>query len=183
MKFLISGVVPIAFILLTLQSGLTSCVKEVIIRDTTTITKIDTVTIRRTDTLTIKDTAMSEAILTANAWKIQEVQGVLEGTIIFYIRGGSSNTGNYDNDYYVFRPDKTGFSIDAVNGTHNISRWEFANPEKTKLVFTYFNVPSISSTITWDNIRYKNKSLHYDNYYTDNNTNMDYHGQEIRTPR
>ena len=105
MKFFVNGVVLVAFILLTLQSGLTSCVKEVIIRDTTTITKRDTITIRRTDTLIIKDTAMSEAILTANPWKIQEVRGVLEGTIIFYIRGGGNNTGNYDNDYYVFRPD------------------------------------------------------------------------------
>ncbi|MBD0332911.1 MAG: hypothetical protein ICV66_09655, partial [Chitinophagaceae bacterium] len=81
MKCFYSTLTIIFFII---QVGLTSCTKD----------KEDT-------TVTLK-------ILTANAWKYQEIRGVLGNTIIYYLRGGSSNLQNFDNEYILFREDKTG---------------------------------------------------------------------------
>jgi len=146
----------------TIQGGLTSCKK---------------------DTVIIKDTVLTEDLLTAHPWKMQELRGVLEGTVLFYSRGGSGNTINYDNDYVVFNTDKTGYGVDGANATHDISHWELLTTDKTTLVFTIYNTPSITSVITWDNIRYKNGNMYYDDYYTDNYVDKDFHGQEIRIPK
>jgi hypothetical protein len=121
--------------------------------------------------------------LTAHPWKLQELRGVLEGTVLYYSRGGTTNTLSYDNEYVVFNSDKTGYEIDQAAATHVISHWALSSAEKPKLTFTYYNTPAITSVITWENISYKNNGLHYDDYYHDNNTGQDYHGQEIRIPQ
>ncbi|HTS45814.1 MAG TPA: hypothetical protein VMH01_15550 [Puia sp.] len=62
----------------------TSCTKT----NTVTKTVTDTVTKTVTDTLTIKDTTLTTAILTANAWKVQDIRGVIGNTAVYYLRGG-----------------------------------------------------------------------------------------------
>ena len=58
-------------VLATFQGGLTSCTKDRTIYDTVTVVEKDTVTVK--DTVVIKDTLVTEAILTANPWKINRI--------------------------------------------------------------------------------------------------------------
>jgi hypothetical protein len=161
------------FYLLLLQTGMTSCTKEEI--------KTDTVTVIKKDTIYIKDTAVSLAIITANPWKIQEDRGVVGGSLLYYLRGGSNNTQNFDNEYIVFNANKTGTHFEN-NGIQRPITWDFANADQTKLIWTLSNTPATFS-ITWDNLRYKNKSLHFDQYYTDGNTGNHAHSHQIRIPK
>src|SRR6266536_1269572 len=73
--------------LLFLQTGVTSCTKEKIVLDTVSVTNIDT--------FIIQDTSISLELLTANSWKVQEIRGVNANTLLFYERGGISNTENF----------------------------------------------------------------------------------------
>jgi len=162
--------IPLIFML---QVSTTSCTKENI--------KYDTVTVTKRDTIIIKDTVLSVAILTANSWKLQEMKGVLGGVNRYYLRGGSSNTESFDNEYITFNQNGTGTYVQN-NGIQNSITWSFSNEAHTKLTLTLLNTPA-TFTVTWDNIRYKNKSLIYDDYYTDGNTNLNEHSQQIRIPR
>ena len=121
---------------------------------------------------------VSLEILTANPWKIQESQGVVGGSKLYYLRGKSNNTESFNKEYIVFNADKTGTNV-YNDGNQTRFTWEFVNEEQTKLVWTVRNTPATFS-ITWDNIRYKNNSLHFDEYYTDGNTGMHAHTQQIR---
>ena len=178
MKFLLSTSAIILFIGLSfLEGGLTSCSKD--------NTIYDTVTVIQTDTITIKDTVFTEAILTSHPWKIKELRGVNEGSILYYLRGGSANTQNFDNEFFVFNADHTGMEDNGGGFTFEVSNWQLTNSDSgpTKLTFNYKITPAITAIITWDNIHYKNNSFYYDEYYTDNNTNKDFHGQGIRIPK
>src|SRR6185295_18252740 len=117
------------------EGGLTSCTKDHTIYDTVTVEKTDTVTVR--DTVTITDTTVTEAILTANPWKLLEIRGVNEGEVLYYLRGGSSNTDSYDNEYYVFNSDHTGYEITNAGVTANIPQWALSNADNPTLTFTY----------------------------------------------
>ena len=161
--------------------GLTSCTKDHTIYDTVTVEKTDT--LRVTDTLTIADTMVTEAILTANPWKLLEIRGLEEGTVLYYLRGGSSNPYNYDNEYYVFNSDHTGYEITNVGVNQPISDWVLSNPDNPKLTCTYHNNSTTTMLLTWENLRFKNNSLYYDEYYFNPVTGNDFHGQAIRIPR
>ncbi|MEJ0106282.1 MAG: hypothetical protein WDO19_28655 [Bacteroidota bacterium] len=173
MKGFLSGSVIILLVVLSFfQAGFTSCTKD------TTI--YDTVTVNRTDTIILKDTVLTADILTAHPWKIQEIRGVVDnGWIMYYLRGGTTNTESFDNEYIVFNADQTGYEIDNIAINHPITHWEFSNAEHSKVIFTYTNVPNTTSTINWENIHYKNKSIYCDEYYTNNNTGDSFHGQKI----
>jgi hypothetical protein len=146
--------------LLLLQTGVTSCTKE--------------------KTIVIQDTAISLELLTSNSWKVQEVQGVKGNTVVFYERGGTSNTENLDDEYIRFLADGTGTYFDQAGFTHQIT-WEFSNEAKTKLTFVISNpAPLQSHTVVYENLRYKNKALYFDQYWTYDNINS--HAQEIRIP-
>lgn len=163
-------------ILLMFQSGLTSCKKETI-----TVTKTDTLTVTKTDTLVIKDTAITLQLLTGTSWKVQEMRGVVGGAITYYLRGGSSNTENFDNEYITFNSNKTGIYFDANNAMHQMT-WDFSNANNTKLTFIVSNPsPLPPQTTIWENLRYKNGALLYDQYWTYNNVNA--HAQAVRIPR
>jgi len=183
MKFFL-GTSALVFmvILLSVQGGLTSCTKDRTIYDTVTVTKTDTLIVK--DTVTITDTTLTAEILTANHWKYDSLRGVYGGEVKFYVRGGPDNTENFDSDDIVFYANGTGFSIDAVGGTHEITEWQFVNDAHTRMTFKYFVTSSpIYHLITWDNIRYKNKNIMYDEYYHDNYVNKEYHGQAVRSPK
>lgn len=148
--------------LLLFQTSFTSCKKE---------------TITKTDTVVVKDTAISLELLTSNSWKVQELRGVTGNTITYYLRGGSSNTENFDAEYITFNAAKTGIYFDASGVTHQMT-WDFSSSTNTKLTFVIQNNGIPSQTVIFDNIRYKNKALYYDQYWTYNNINC--HAQGIR---
>jgi len=184
--FLTTSAIILLISLLTMQGGLTSCTKDHTIYDTVTVIKNDTVTVIQKDTVTIKDTMLTAEILSANQWKYQVYVGVFGGDSIFYYRGGTSNTFNYDNDYIEFYNDgsQTGFSQDANGYSHLIKEWQFTNPEHTQMTFKwYITSSSIYHSVTWDNIRYKNKSIMFDEYYHDNYVNVNVHNQTVRIPK
>jgi hypothetical protein len=151
--------------------GTGSCTKETIIYDTVTVK----------DTVILKDTAFSAELLTVNAWRLKEVLGVVGNESLFYLRGGSNNTENFDNEYIRFSSDKTGVHT-FNNGVQAVITWKFENEDHTKLTWAVYNTPA-TFTYTWDNIRYKNKSIYFDQYYTDGNTGKRSHSQNIRIPR
>ena len=63
-------------------------------------------------------------------------------------------------------------------------KWKFVNTENTKLTFKYYVTnSSIYHDMTWENIRYKNKTILADEYWHDNYVNKNYHGQAIRIPK
>jgi hypothetical protein len=154
--------------LVVLQTQFASCKKE-------------TITVTHTDTVFLKDTAISAQLLSANSWKIQELRGVIGNSITSYQRGGTGNTENYDNEYITFNADKTGILFDAAGGTHSLT-WDFSNSLNTKLTLIVNNpVPAASQTVVYENLRYKNKALLFDQYWTYNFTNA--HTQIIRIPK
>ncbi|MGC4036373.1 MAG: hypothetical protein QM764_10440, partial [Chitinophagaceae bacterium] len=157
-------IVTVLLILISVQGGLTSCTKDHTIYDTVTVIKKDTVTIK--DTILQKDTLVTESILTANSWKIQELRGVNEGAVLYYLRGGSSNTDSYDNEYFVFNSNHNGYENNNSNVIFNIQNWQL-DEVKGKLTFTYNLSSTLSMVVTWDNLRYKNGSIYYDEYYSD----------------
>jgi len=169
----------ITIFLFTLQTGVTSCTKETISHDTVTVIKKDTLI--KKDTVIIKDTALTIEILTANSWKMQEMRGVLGSTNRYYLKGGTSNTESFDNEYITFNQNNTGTYVQN-DGTQRSITWSITNGTYAKIVWTLYNTPATFS-ITWDNIRYKNKSLYYDDYYTDGNLNLNEHSQQIRIPK
>jgi len=187
MKTLLSlSAIGVLWILLAAQGGLTSCTKDHTIYDTFTVVKNDTVTVIQKDTVTIKDTMLTAEILCANQWKYQVYRGVFGGDSLVYYRGGTSNNFNFDDDYMEFYNDgsHTGFSSDANGGSHVITNWQFTNSEHTQMTFNWFITnSSVYHFVTWDNIRYKNKSIMFDEYYHDNWVDVNVHDQSVRIPR
>ncbi|MEJ0107155.1 MAG: hypothetical protein WDO19_33530 [Bacteroidota bacterium] len=173
MKLFVSGSAIILLMVLSFfEVGVTSCTKDNTIYDTVTVK----------DTLIIKDTVLTAEILTAHPWKYQEYRGVWGGDDFVYIRGGGSNTKNFDTDYIVFYSDGTGNHRDIEGNDHLIKEWQFVNNEHTKLTFKYYNL-LIEDFFTWDNIRYKNNALRYDEYFHDNYLNINVHDQSVRIPQ
>jgi len=151
-----------------MQVGTTSCTK------TKTITDTDTVNITKTDTLTVTDTVrtdtiLSVQILTANSWKLEEERGVDGNNILYYVRGGSSNTESFDNEYITFNATGTGTYVDPNGGTSTLT-WNFTDSTYTSIVYLV-QFPSLPTTITWNNLVYKNKSISYDEYFTQSGVN------------
>jgi hypothetical protein len=160
-------------ILTSLQTGVTSCTKDKTIYDTVTVIK--------KDTLVIQDTAISLQLLAANSWKVQEIRGVQNNSVVYYQRGGTTNTESFDNEYITFNTDKTGIYYDNAGYTHQMT-WDFSNNVNTKLTIVIQNpAPLANQTVVYENLRYKNKTLLFDQYWTYNNTNA--HAQVIRIPR
>lgn len=166
-------------ILFLLQAGITSCTKDKTIYDTVTVVKKDT--IRIIDTVVIQDTAISLQLLTATSWRVQEMRGVIGNSILYYVRGGVNNTENYDHEYITFRPDKSGVLFDAAGAMHQIT-WNFTNSKNTEITMVVQNpFPMASQTVVYENIRYKDRALHFDQYWTYNNINS--HAHLVRTPK
>ncbi len=178
MRLLLSVSTFVLFIFLfTVEGGLSSCTKDRTIYDTVTVTKSDTITVK--DTIIITDSVLTEAILTSHPWKLAEVRGVQGGAVIFYERGGSNNTQSFDNAYYTFNADKTGVVVDDSGTPHAVTIWSISNSVKT-MVYTMNNSGSITSDYTWDNIKYKDGAIHYDDYFHDNFIDVNTHSQEVQ---
>jgi len=131
------------------------------------------------DTIVAKDTALTIQLLTANPWRMQEIRGVSNNVPFYYLRGGTSNTQSFDNDVITFRSDKTGTYTDN-NGNSFAFTWDFTSSDNTKIAYTIPNsnlAPNL--VVTWENIRYKNSSLQYDEYYTAGTKNAHSHAVRI----
>ena len=98
--FSLSVSIVVTSLMSLLQIGVSSCTKEVIVKDI--------VTVRDTVTIVKQDTALSVELLTANPWKLQEYRGVEGNMEIYYLRRSTNNTGSFDNEYISFNADKTG---------------------------------------------------------------------------
>ena len=130
-----------------------------------------------TDTL-YTEIPITISTITANKWMIEETKSVLGGNIVYYLRGGSSNTINFDDEHYKFNVDFTG-SHQEDNTIQRPITWSFLNAENTKLIIHFTNTPA-NFDVIWENIRTKNSKLYYDEYFTDGNTGKNSHGQFIR---
>jgi len=161
------------FTLFFLQTGVSSCSKDQIIYDTI---KVNTI---QHDTIVIKDTALTIQLLTAHSWRMQEIRGVSNNVAFYYLRGGSSNTQSFDNDVITFRSDKTGTYTDNSGNSFSLT-WDFTNSSNTRIVYTMPNsnlAPNL--VVIWENLRYKNASLLYDEYYTAGTKTAHSHGVRI----
>jgi hypothetical protein len=160
----LSPVVLIVF-LFSLPVSTVSCKK-----DTLTVIKKDTVTVtviqRDTVILHAPDTTLTPAILTANSWKVREDRAMLSNSsnYLYYLRGGSSNTINLDNEYITFNVGGTGLYTDN-GGVQTTFTWNFTDASNTKLVWIW-NHPTGPITITWENIIYQGGGIRYTEFYT-----------------
>ena len=118
-----------------------------------------------------------ELLLTGNAWKVKEVRGVLGNAIVVYVRGGTSNTLNLDNEHILFKLDSTGVYTDNA-GNQSTFTWSFTNSQKTTL--TWIVQFSQLTTINWEILTLSKDSIKYNEYYTSGSQNE--YSTEVRTP-
>jgi len=76
--------------------------------------------------------ATKEELLTHHTWKMEELTQVENNTQIYYKRGGTTNTHNFDNDKITFLVDGTGTYSPTPSQNFNIT-WEFTNSSKTQM--------------------------------------------------
>src|SRR5436190_14001760 len=77
-------------------------------------------------------TKTKEELLTQHVWKMEEIIHVENNSQIYYKRGGSTNTNNYDDDKITFLANGTGTYSPTPAQTLALT-WEFTNAEKTKM--------------------------------------------------
>ncbi len=164
---LTSPAVALAFLLIS-QVGVISCTKTETIIDTVTTIKVDTVI--RVDTLREQDTTLTAAILTANSWKPLEMRGLVNDTYVYYLRGGSTNTQSFDNEYMTFNANNTGVYHDNAGGNTSFT-WNFTDASNTQLIWVWNN-PTGQITITWENINYDDGAIRYTEYYNQFGSNI-----------
>lgn len=124
------------------------------------------------------DSTITAQLLSANKLIIEEMIGVAGGSKIVYVRGGSSNTQSFDNEYIFFKTDNT-VTYQDNGGTVRQATWNFTNSSNSKLVINFTNTPA-NFTVTWDNLRLVNGKFYFDEYFTDGNTKLNSHSQVIR---
>ena len=164
------GLVAMIFMV---PAGVSSCKKEKIVRVTDTVRVKDTIYVS-------KDTAMTVQRLTANQWKLKEIRGVAGGSKVIYVRGATTgNTGNYDNETISFNANNTGVYTDP-NGYTSSMTWNFASNDNSRLIFT-INFPTAVTTITWENLTYRNGAMYYSEHYSQGSFNS--HSQGVRIPK
>lgn len=125
-------------------------------------------------------TKTPEQLLTANAWKPNELRAIQDGTAYYYKRGTTvSPNYNLDNESILFRADKTGSYTGTEGNTYPFT-WEFTNAEKTKLTWVLQVSPN-PITIYWEINILKEGYLRYDEHYTRGTWNTITFGD--RTPK
>jgi hypothetical protein len=159
-KFFGASLFVIATLFSATKDGLGCCKKQINIMEQEVLTKEE---------------------LTAHTWIDKEIRAVYGGDIVYYLRGGTENTLNYDREYFTFNSDGSGWSIDANGYSHKIKEWKFADVTHIKLVFKYYVTNStIYHDFTWDHIEYKNKTIISEDYLHDNYVDKNYHGRAER---
>jgi hypothetical protein len=87
-----------------------------------------------------------EELLTAHSWKMEELTQVENNTLIYYKRGSSGNTSNYDNDKITFLATGTGTYSPTPAQSFPIT-WQFTNNEKDKMDITIAFGPGLNVTL------------------------------------
>jgi hypothetical protein len=163
---------PLSFVLIVLLCPAvnTSCTK----------TNADTVTVTKTDTLKVaeKDTLITTAILTANSWKAIYDRASVGGDSLFYVRGGTGNTIDLDNEYETFNANGTGIYTDN-NGNQTTFTWTWSDSTYTRLSWVWNLETPI--TVRWENLYYDDAAIHYTEYYIQNGNYV--LSTEVRVPR
>lgn len=97
---------------------------------------------------------------------MQEIRGVSNNVIFYYVRGGATNIQSLDNEVITLRCDKTRAYVDN-NGNSFALTWDVVSGDVTKISYTIPNSNLVPNFwMNWEHIRYKNASLQYDEYYS-----------------
>jgi hypothetical protein len=157
--------VPLFIALIVLfgfQTTFTSCTKTTTHYDTVTVTKSDTTV--KTDAVALSDTAVTVQLLTASPWQLQYIRMVSGDSVIYYTRGGTSNE-NFDTELITFSSNFTGTFVDPTGTSHSFT-WAWSNSTNTQITLVITTgIPLLpTETIVWDNVRFKNDSLLFDQY-------------------
>jgi hypothetical protein len=135
----ISRILVISIISFLLYFNLLSCTKT----DTKTVTVQDTTYLTARDTTVVNDTLRSTpsilSLLTGKQWEFDSayINYTGPGTgVLAYVRGGSSNLVNLDNEYYTWTSNGDFWSFQ--NSTYYLSQWSFWNNDSSsyKIVST-----------------------------------------------
>jgi len=137
---------------------------------TNTVIKTDTLTVTKIDTIVHQDTLLRPEVLTANPWMLKEMVAQFGNGRIIYVRGGSHNTLDYDNEYVTFNPDHTGQYVDNT-GTSTALTWEFTDSVTIKWVWYNPYVVAGPVNITWQHVRYKNGAIYYTEFFIQDGSN------------
>ncbi len=76
----------------------------------------------------------TEDPLTISIWKVEESRVIDGNSMRYYKRGETSNTINFDNDFYKFISDNTG--VYSFNGQDYKFTWKYPNVDKSKIEMT-----------------------------------------------
>ena len=161
--FSVSGSLFIALmVLFGFQTTFTSCTKTTTHYDTLTVTKTDTTL--KTDSVALTDTAVTVQLLTASPWELQYIRMVSGDSIIYYTRGGAYNE-NFDAELITFSSNLTGTFVDPTGTSHSFT-WSWSNSANTQITLIISTgIPlQPTETVVWDNLRFKNDSLLFDQY-------------------
>ena len=92
-------------------------------------------------------TKSKEELLTQHTWKMEEITQVENNALIYYKRGGTTNTHNFDNDKLTFAANGTGTYSPTPAQTHTTT-WQFTNAEKTRMNLAINFGPGLITTLT-----------------------------------
>ena len=123
-----------------------------------------------------------EELLTAKVWKIDEFRqrynsGTVNGADIYYKRGGSGNTANYDSDSIKFNINNTG--VYYYLGNVYTTTWNFTDATKSKMTII-INYPT-ALVDNLETISVGEDYFRYSQYYTFNG--VSYLGAGTRSPQ
>lgn len=88
-----------------------------------------------------------EQLLTATAWKLDELRYLQNNVPHYYKRDGTQNTESFSEEYIEFFSDNTGKYSGQNSSTASLT-WGFTNPEKTMIQYTL----SYGLRVTWENV-------------------------------
>jgi hypothetical protein len=98
-----------------------------------------------------------DPLLTAVTWKVEESRVIDGNTMLYYKRGATENTINFDNDFYKFNTSNTG--IYSYNGQDYSFKWKYLDAEKTKMeIVIQYPIPLI---VNLENVTLTATSLKY----------------------
>ena len=107
--------------------------------------------------ITEQDNIISDGLLTAVTWKMEESRVIDGNKMYYYKRDGPENTINFDNDLYQFKANNTG--IYFYNGQEYKFNWKYLDSEKIKMeMVILYPIPFI---VNLENISLSSSSLKY----------------------
>ncbi len=117
---------------------------------------------KKTDVSTNKKTSSVEDLLLAHTWKMQELRVQQSNNVfVYYNRGGTTNTANYDADSLKFNAGNTGIYYNQ--GSQVPFTWSFTDPSETRMTMVVnFSTPL---TLRIENIFVGETTFYFGEYY------------------